>query len=167
MQSTLFGQSRRAILFAVVTLLLAFGASALAQEPAQANKPQLSERLQERIINLASNVVNRNDAAIKRLDNIAGRIESRMQKLGAEGIDTSLPLERFNQGKVSLQNAKDKTATLTSAASALASDNPRGAFTSLVEQFRKIRQDLNAAHQAFTDTVQIMKNLSTSPVNEN
>ncbi|GEM_PF-2635183 len=162
MQSTLFGQSRRVILFAVVVFLFAIGATAFAQEGGQTNKPQLSERLQERIINLASNVVNRTDAAIKRLDNIAGRIDSRMDKLEAEGVDTTLPLERFNQGMMSLQSAKDIQSTLISASSAISSDNPGQSFATLIETYRKIRQDLNVAHQAFTDTVQIMKDLSGS-----
>ena len=75
------------------------------QQQVDERRTQLQVRAQERILNLAANMSNRMEAAIARIENISIRLESRISKLSAQGIDTTEAEAALASAKLSIEAA--------------------------------------------------------------
>ncbi len=154
----------------ILSILLGLVSYARAQEPTTPDQPaaansaaverkaSLSEAQQNRFINLVRNVHGRMEAAIMRLENITVRIETRVAKLEAEGIDTTEALAPLADAKNKLAEAKSMLSQAKNAAeTGLVSDNPRERFTAAREQFRNIRQSIRDAYILLREAVSALK----------
>lgn len=74
--------------------------------PTTEQQAPLSDQAQNRIRNLAANISNRMEAAIKRLENIAIRLDSRIVKLEAQNFDTTSARPYVEEAKAELTQAK-------------------------------------------------------------
>lgn len=118
----------------------------------------LSEIRQQRIINLAANISNRMDAAVDRLYAIVARLESRITKIAASGIDTSEATRNLQQAAASLATAKSLLSTIDERVSeATFSEEPLAKWSELRQYYQDIGQEVRAAHTALRATVAALK----------
>jgi len=82
------------------------------QQQVEERSTQLQARAQERILNLAANMSNRMEAAITRIENISIRLESRISKLSAQGIDTAEAELQLAGAKLSIEAATESIAEI-------------------------------------------------------
>lgn len=122
-----------------------------------AQKTMLSSQRQDRIINLASNITSRLDAATTRLANIAARLYTRIEKLKVLGVDTSLAEAKLNEAKDLINTASNTLAQIGSLRTIVSSDSPREAFATIRTQFLDIRTSLMQAHALLRETVALLK----------
>ena len=120
-------------------------------------KIQLSEAVQNRMINLSENVSKRGEALITRFESIIGRIDTRINKLKAQNIDTSIAEKRLTEAKTSLGLAKDLITKLASAPNAIKSESPREAFKQTRADMHTLKSYLRDTHIAIIDTVSLLK----------
>ena len=121
---------------ALVSIGLAFTTHVSAQETTAAD-PALSERTQNRIINLARNMISRFSAAAERSEQITGRMESRIQKLKAQGVDTAQAEEVLGYARAELNEAKGTIGSLDSMTmEAVTSESPADSYYEVKQQFR-------------------------------
>lgn len=118
---------------------------------------QMSDSVQARIINLNENIINRTNAAIVRLENIGKRIDSRIEKLKARGVDTAGAEERLAEAKDTLVRARAALGSLGSITDVTSGDSPRTAFASIRAQFVTIQATLRESRIAFVDTINLLK----------
>lgn len=118
----------------------------------------LTKRIQERIINLAANISNRFDGLIARLDNIAGRLQKRIDKQKLEGYDVSAAETSLTTARAELTAAKDEMRTIdTSVRQAIGSIDPRGEWRGVRVQFLTTRDHIKAAHASLRETITLLK----------
>ncbi|MCA9360974.1 hypothetical protein KC845_00300 [Candidatus Kaiserbacteria bacterium] len=122
----------------------------------------LSEPTQKRLINLASNMSNKMDAAVLRMEGIVLRLESRIAKTKAAGQDTSQAESELNKTKITLAEARatlkdiDQKVLL-----AVSSENPQSTMTILKETYVAIANTLRASHSGLRKTVSLLKSAPT------
>lgn len=142
------------------------------QAVADERRAALTERLQERFTNLAANMSNRMEAAITRLSNIANRLESRIDKLQANNVDTAAAEATLASARLSLNEA---TTALTNididVAEFVSAEDARTAWTTTRTQFVTARDHIKTAHTELRATIAALKsavaNTETGPgVNE-
>ena len=122
----------------------------------------LTKRIQERIINLAANISNRFDGLIARLDNIAGRLQKRIDKQRSEGYDVSAAETSLAIARTELNSAKEEMRTIdTSVRQAIGSVDPRGEWRGVRVKFLTTRDHIKAAHGALRKTTTLLK--TTTP----
>ena len=118
----------------------------------------LSERVQERIRNLAANMSNRMEAAIGRLENIADRIDRRIDKIEDQGVDVSGAQEKLAQARSSLSDAEtlllDIDALVHAAASA---ETPRETWAGVRQVYLDTKTAILSAHQSLRATLEELK----------
>lgn len=127
------------------------------EERREEHRAALLERLQDRIANLRSNVEGRFAAAINRLENISGRLETRIEKLHDMGVDTEAAEAKLNEVEGSLETAGNLLEDIGSVDEALTSDAPREAFMAMRDEFRAIHGLLRQAHADLRATVALLK----------
>ena len=122
----------------------------------------LTRRIQERIINLAANISNRFDGLIARLENIANRLQKRIDKERAEGYDMSAAEASLTTARSELTAAKEQMRDIdTSVLGAVGSVDPRGEWRVVRVQFLTARDHIKASHAALRETI---LNLKGAPV---
>ena len=111
-------------------------------------KGGLSEGLQNRIINLSSNVESRFKAVIERFENIANRLESRIEKLKTSGVETSASEATLVEVRDSLSSIRGMIEDVSGEATTIgAADNPREAFRLLRAKYLAIGSSLRESHR--------------------
>lgn len=126
-------------------------------ERKEERQSKIAEVVQNRIVNLADNVVSRFNATAKRLENIMNRLDSRIVKLNAQGVDTTTAQDQLNKAKTSLGMANDQIANIPSVRDAIGSESPRETFARVRSQLFAIRDNLIASHKGLIDTVLLLK----------
>jgi DNA repair exonuclease SbcCD ATPase subunit len=117
----------------------------------------LSTQLQERITNLANNIKGRFTAAIERLGKIIVRLDSRIEKLKANDVDTAAAEAKLADAKDTLEEAKERVANLESFWAAISGDTPRESFAAIREEFKAIRDLLQKTRAEILETVALLK----------
>lgn len=121
-------------------------------------RAQLQEITQQRITNLAANMSNRMDSAIVRLQDIIDRLDSRIQKLEAAGIDTSAAKAALASSQLSVDAALAEIATIdTTVVSAISSEDARADWSTAKTKFVTIRDYLKTAHAELKASVAALK----------
>ena len=129
-------------------------------------RTQLNERARERITNLAANISNRMDAAAARMQNITTRLESRINKLEASGLDTTEAAIALASAQRSIDAAVTALARIDiTVQNAVTAEDPkaawvevRAAYTAIREQLRTANTELRASVQALKDTARATDN---------
>jgi chromosome segregation ATPase len=156
------------------------------EERRQNIKSEVEERksnavgvIKERIGTFTQNVIKRFNAAIERLDTLAGRIDSRIAKIEAEGGDTAKAKELMAVAKTQLETAKISTSGVELEVKALISVEAsttaeiKDEFDSLKDQIEKAKGDIKKAHSSLIEVINSLKKVeiratttaSTTPSN--
>ena len=132
--------------------------TAALQEIKTERKAAFSQAIQRRVTNLASNISNRVDAAITRLQAIADRIESRINKLQADGVDMTDAKSSLEQARAALDEARTGIADIdTQVAQAVTSENPRQEWSAVKTTFLNVKIQLQSAKSLLNQCVMQMK----------
>lgn len=126
-------------------------------ENREARRATLMTNIQERVINLSSNVTKRLDAGVSRLNNISDRIKTRIEKLKSQNIDTSAAETKLDEAQKKLDEAEGRLLVIGSVADAISSDTPHEKFASIRGEFMKIRDLLKEAQVLLKETVSLLK----------
>ena len=175
--------------FALITLCFAFVVTAHAQTTTnerieevreQANERReavetaveerraaLSERLQERITNLAANMSNRFDQVIVRLQNILNRIDSRADKIAAEGKDISEAKAALARAQDALNDAKALMSDIDAkVATVVGSPEPRTEWQNLKRSYTEAKEQIKTAHTELRNALVALKGARIEAANE-
>jgi hypothetical protein len=118
----------------------------------------LPRTAQMRIMNLAANISNRFDAAVRRLSNIHDRLESRATKLDNEGVNTAPARQKIAEAKTYRENAAQSLATIdTVVAQFVGSETPRERWQLLKETYRSIAEQIRLSYQATVDALLLLR----------
>lgn len=118
----------------------------------------LTERTQERIINLAANVSNKTEGAIERIDNIANRFESRIEKLEATGTDTTEARTHLNDAYFSIHKAIDTLSNIDVIVdNVVYSENPRATWITAKSTYQTTKAHLTVAHESLRLTLEALR----------
>ncbi len=121
-------------------------------------RTNLSEEQQNRFINLVRNATNRMEGALLRLENISTRLDARITKIEAQGIDTVEARASLSRATQIIAEAKVSLASIKSGAeTGIVSDAPRERFKTSREEFSKVRQSIREAFIAMRESVNILK----------
>lgn len=121
----------------------------------------LSKEAEARIRTVAGGMQSRLDRIIKQLGSIADRIESRAQKLKADGTTVDTALEALAQARTELREASVivNEELMAKVNAALADKEPRYAFAAAKEAVRKAHEHIKAAHKHLRDAVSAIKTM--------
>jgi len=121
-------------------------------------RAELDDRTKQRITNLAANISNRMDAATARMQNIIIRLESRINKLTAAGLDTSEAVAALASAQVSINAAASALQTIdVSVQAAVTSEDPRAAWQTVKRTYGDIRAQLQTAYTEIQTAIQALK----------
>ncbi len=124
----------------------------------------LSVQIQDRFINLITNIINRMKAANGRMENIIGRLDSRVAKMKLEGFDTSAAEEKILSARNNLTQAKSILETLPSPNTEIRSDTPRESFILIRTQLEFEKNFIRETHANLREAVQLLKVATKNPV---
>lgn len=118
----------------------------------------LTDRAKERITNLAANVSNRMDAAAARMQDIINRLDSRIDKLEAAGLDTTQAAAALASAQTSVTAAISELSRIdVIVQNAVTAEDPRAAWASVKVTYGGIRAQLQTAHTEIKASVQALK----------
>jgi hypothetical protein len=129
----------------------------------------LSDRAQERLINLAANISNRFDATITRMENIANRLDSRAQKIAATGQDTSAAVSALTAARSDIAIAARIMSTIDEEVLAVVgATDARAEWQSLRDTYQEVRALLQSARDNLQLSITFLRNPPAieSPVSE-
>ncbi len=122
----------------------------------------LNKDTHDRFVNLIRNVVNRMEGAIERFDNIANRLETRIQKVGASGADTSIATTHLTAARTYNETAKTALAEAQRLGElAMASDAPRETFIAARNEFDNAKNAIYRVSFELKATIDALKNPGT------
>lgn len=164
-------RAQRSISLTLILTLLLIALPALAQDaiPGDARNPEarterqaerraeLEVKLQERIINLASNVSLRLTAATGRYGDIIARLETRIAKLKSLGVDTTAGEAKLAEAKELLVQTVLALENTGSVQDAMSGATPRESFKNIREQFLAVRENLRQVHALLREAVVLLK----------
>jgi len=143
-------------LAALIGLCL-FATGALAQE-----ESPVPQALQDRVVNLASNVSLRLNAAAGRMSDIIARLETRTATLKGSGIDTTAAEGKLREAKAKLTSLTITLTTTSSVQQAVSGDTPRESWRAIRENLLSVRDGLKETHGLLRETVALLKEASQS-----
>lgn len=139
-------------------------------------KNNMQNRMASMIKKQGERVIKRLEAALDRLTNVAGRIDSRITKLGEKGINTTkakadlaIAKTKIDAAKVKLDAAKTAIAAIISGSGTVASSTPSGDMLGsmmsgkimlIKEQVQGVETALKDAHQALVVAITDLKGKS-------
>lgn len=124
----------------------------------KAETPKIPEALRNRMVNLASNLNERLTAAVARYTNIADRLDTRIVKIEANGVDTAAAKAKLAEARSSISSANIAiTALFQAFQSVPTAEQPRMALGQARVQFQNARSALVAAHIQLRETIMLLK----------
>lgn len=133
------------------------------EEDTEGEKAVLPESVQNRIINLARNMISRLEAAAERSEQINKRTESRIRKLSEQGVETDTAEMVLKYAKAELTEAQAVLPSLdANMVAAVSSDSPREAYKNVKKQFRIASASVRDSYVHLKTIVGLLKNVETS-----
>lgn len=126
-----------------------------AGDAAEQYRTALGKKLQERVYNLTKNITDRMNAAIDRLMNITNRLQSRTEKLAAEGVRDQEVLVKLSDARESLRAAS--TLLSEDLSDFIMQDNPRERFASVRATLKEAGAHIRDAHASLRDALAALK----------
>jgi hypothetical protein len=124
-----------------------------------AENPALPKKSQTRVINLAANISNRFDGVIYRLENISGRLNTRIEKQASEGYDVSAARSSLEAANTALRDARQQMHGIDKAVlGAIGSTDPRGEWKNVRTRYISARDSIKTAYTELKNTVTNLKN---------
>lgn len=122
-------------------------------------RADLSERTQERIVNLAANLSNRFDTVIFRLENILTRLDSRLTKIEATGRDVTGARAHIETARNSLTLAKTNLLDIDGLVNDFATAaDAQTAWKTVGARYAETRALIRSAHTDIRSAILIVKN---------
>ncbi len=129
-------------------------------------EPTLSRVAQTRLLNLAANMSNRMEGAVKRLQNVTDRLNSRLNKMEEQGKNVSVARTELAQAQLKLNVATQNIASIDTEVNAfVGSATPRENWQNLKNTYINTRIAIIAAHQNILATINLAQNATASPFN--
>lgn len=126
-------------------------------------EPTLQRVAQTRLMNLAANMSNRMDSAVARLQNVTGRLNSRLGKMEIEGKDVTAARTELALAQSKLDEAKRNLATIDTEVNAfVGSATPRENWNNLKNTYLNTRALIITAHQSILATINLAQNTTVS-----
>lgn len=123
----------------------------------------LTDARQQRIKNLAANLSNRAEEAIKRLFVIIDRLESRVSKIEAAGVDVSLAKENLRQATLTLSQARSVLINIDEEVNqATTSNQPYSNWQALQTKYKEAATLIRQSHGELRATVAALKSAVTA-----
>lgn len=133
--------------------------------PIETPNAVLNARTQERITNLAANISNRFDAVIARMQNISGRLNSRLDKQAGEGGDVTAARASLQSVNASLLKASQSIGNIDEQVLQLVgSTNPLPQWQVVRGTYLETKDTILTAHRELRSTIAILKNPAPLPV---
>lgn len=130
-------------------------------------EPTLQKIAQTRLTNLAANMSNRMDSAVKRLQNVTDRLNSRLTKMESEGKNMSAAKTELENATRALAEAKDNLATIDMEVNAfIGSATPRENWQNVKNTYAATRASIMSAHTSILKTIELAKSAGTVPAPE-
>jgi exonuclease VII small subunit len=132
----------------------------------------LGEAAQERIKMLAGNMQNRFENVVSTLSALIARIENHMEKLDAEGVDTTEAELMLAEAKQKLTEVQALVADLDVEVDyTVTSENPKSDWAAAKEEFRNVHTRIKEVRELLRETVAALKgerngNTATEAVGE-
>jgi hypothetical protein len=121
-------------------------------------KAKLSERHQARILEHVKRLVHRLNAAIERMEILAGRVQSRIDKLTERGLDMADEQALLDTALSHIASAQTDVDALEEAVIAmLESDEPREAYAKVKELVRTTIDSVKSAHKTLVEAIRSVK----------
>jgi len=126
-------------------------------------REKVMDDIRDRLDNFIDKIVDRFDASIERLEKLAQRIESRISKYEAEGINVTKSKELLVIAKTKIETAKTSVAALETETLNVIGSNAttttalKADFNELKSQLEKAKKDIKAAHTALVDVIENLK----------
>lgn len=120
-------------------------------------RAEFTEGMQNRMFNLSQNVANRFKSALVRMANISLRLESRIAKLKAAGVETTPAEAKLSEARISLENTRMSMTSFALAQGTLSGDKSKEAFLALKTHARAARESLILTHTLLRETVALLK----------
>jgi len=129
------------------------------------NKPALnptfSKEKQQRILNLAANISNRQEAVIKRHQQILSRLESRQEKLAEQNFNTKNSETAFKQIKQNLENTKNHLKNIDNLVYEMVSaPNPKENWLKIKTLFQKTATEITKNQTDLKNLLSLLKDPS-------
>lgn len=123
-----------------------------------AQKIALPTKLQDRIINLASNTELKLQDTNDRLTSIGDRVASRITKLKAQGVITNDAEQKLGQAKIKLVQSHSELANIVKTLeTGITNGYPRQSLSDAKKQFMVVRMDLQNAHEMLMQAIALLK----------
>lgn len=128
-------------------------------------REDLREKARELVVGRLKTVAQRFSGAIERFDQIKARIDSRIEKLAASGIDTSIAKTASDNAGRTIQAAKDAVSAARSTLdSATASENPKEQMESVKTAIQNATKAIKAANDSLKEAIRAL--VSIAPKNQ-
>jgi len=119
------------------------------QARGEERRAMLQNRAQERLLNLAANMSNRMEAAVRRLTNVSNRMDSRITKLEDTGINTAEARNHLTTARNHLASATSALSNIdTDVVQFITSNDPRSAWVRVKSIYDTARSDIRSAHES-------------------
>lgn len=131
------------------------------QEKVREVRKKLEDKRAERVANFNRRMMIRFEAAISRLENMAGRLDSRLDKLAKEGQDVAVFRTALDAAKSKISSAKTALSETKSSLEAVAvSEMPKTDFEMARGKLDSVKDGIKQAHAALVDVVESIKGSS-------
>ncbi len=122
-------------------------------------EPTLRKVAQTRLLNLAANMSNRMEGVVKRLQNVADRLASRLTKMEAQGNDVTSARAELALAQQKINEANQNLTTIDTEVNAfIGSATPRENWQNLKTTYLHTRTAIIAAHQSILATINLAQN---------
>jgi chromosome segregation ATPase len=127
----------------------------------------LTPRAQERIINLSANMSNRIEAMEERLSRISARLESRLNKMTATGLETQEAAQQLAEANQRLSEVRGRLTTIDAdVINAVTAESPVVKIIELQRSYRTMANTLRNAHTDLIATLVLLKQATNPPAVE-
>ena len=128
------------------------------REGADERRAKLLDRVQDKIKRFLNNVVAKMNAAAERLDTLADRIFSRIEKFEEKGFDMTEAKQLLKEARESITKARNNIdSAIADAREAFSSDTPRNSFGEVVSTLTRTKEHLRAAHKTLVSVIRAIK----------
>lgn len=118
---------------------------------------ELQEKIMQRALDFTKKVVERYQAAVERLENIAERTDSRIAKFEASGSKQTKAKELMVTAKAKIELARNSVSDIKLDGEATTTAGIKLEFDSLRKAMEKAKEDLKDAHAALVDVIKNIK----------
>lgn len=127
------------------------------KQAVEEKREEIAEKVKERLAEHISKVIERHNAALTRLENVARRIESRITKMEAEGVDVAKSKELLATAKMKITEASVSIAAVKPKADQVLAGDIRTLYPELKDLISVAKEDLKEAHAALIDVIKNLK----------